>query len=188
MEGRGKEKLCFHFLKSAKCKKVQCTAKCLNSFCRQLQGGLEVALRFVIFYVPQNNFHLISCPYLVFWLFSGCTAGCSQLFILRENEGFSLAWRSHIVTIWMQCEWCVTWPWIGGLPHLETYTWQNLTPTERVPSLPDRVIHLDRSCERDQIKMREYMDRRVTSTTWSPPPPCKEALRRTSNSLYALVG
>ena len=39
------------------------------------------------------------------------------------------------------------------------------------------------SCKRDQIKMRYYMDRRVTppkrvaSPTWGPPPPCKQALR-----------
>ena len=41
-------------------------------------------------------------------------------------------------------------------------------------------LHL--SCKRDQIKMRDYMDRRVTppkrvpSPTWSPTPPCKQAL------------
>ena len=28
------------------------------------------------------------------------------------------------------------------------------------------------SCKRDQIKMGDYMDRRVTSPTWGPPPPC----------------
>ena len=39
------------------------------------------------------------------------------------------------------------------------------------------------SCKRDLIKMRDYMDRwvtpskRVTSPTWGPPPPCKQALR-----------
>ena len=38
------------------------------------------------------------------------------------------------------------------------------------------------SCKRDQFKMRDYMDRRVTphkrvaSPTWGPPPPCKQAL------------
>ena len=38
------------------------------------------------------------------------------------------------------------------------------------------------SCKRDQIKMRDYMDRwvtppkRVTSPTWGPPPPYKQAL------------
>ena len=38
----------------------------------------------------------------------------------------------------------------GGLPHL--------------------------TCKRDHIKMRDYMDRGVTSPTWGPPPPCKQAL------------
>ena len=38
------------------------------------------------------------------------------------------------------------------------------------------------SCKRNQVKMRDYMDRRVTppkrvtSPTWSPSPPCKQAL------------
>ena len=38
------------------------------------------------------------------------------------------------------------------------------------------------SCKRDQIKMRDYMDRRVTPPkrvtppTWGPPPPCKQAV------------
>ena len=34
--------------------------------------------------------------------------------------------------------------------------------------------HLSR--KRDQVKMRDYVDRRVTSPTWGPPPPCKQAL------------
>ena len=32
------------------------------------------------------------------------------------------------------------------------------------------------SCKRDQINMRDYMDRRVTPPTQGPPPPCKQAL------------
>ena len=35
--------------------------------------------------------------------------------------------------------------------------------------------HLSR--KRDQLKIRDYMDRRVTSPTWGPPPPCKQALK-----------
>ena len=37
-------------------------------------------------------------------------------------------------------------------------------------------------CKRDQLKMRDHMDRQVTtpnqvtSPTWGPPPPCKQAL------------
>ena len=44
------------------------------------------------------------------------------------------------------------------------------------------------SCEHDRIKMRDYMDRRVTppkrdtSPSWGPPPPCKQALKQ--NSFY----
>ena len=35
--------------------------------------------------------------------------------------------------------------------------------------------HLTR--KHDHIKMRDYMGRRVTSPTWGPPPPCKQAFR-----------
>ena len=44
------------------------------------------------------------------------------------------------------------------------------------------------SCKRDRIKMRDYMDRQVTppkwvtSPTWGPPPPCKQALRGTQST------
>ena len=42
----------------------------------------------------------------------------------------------------------------------------------------------DLTCKRDHIKMRDTMGRRatpperVTSPTWGPPPPCKQALNR----------
>ena len=56
---------------------------------------------------------------------------------------------------------------LGGVPHLSIWSlkWS--------PYL---------SCKRDQIKMRDCTDRRVTppkrvtSPTWGPPPPCKQAL------------
>ena len=84
----------------------------------------------------------------------------------------------------------VTWtrPRLGGLPHLEPFTWQNATPARRVtlpgrPGNPPRRVTLPHlSCKHDQIKMRDYMERRVTpprrvtSPTWGPPPPCKQAL------------
>ena len=38
-----------------------------------------------------------------------------------------------------------------------------------------KLPHL--TCKRDHIKIRDYLDRRVTSPTWDPPPPCKQALR-----------
>ena len=43
-----------------------------------------------------------------------------------------------------------------------------------------KLPHL--TCKRDHIQMRDYIDRRVTlskrvtSPTWGPPPPCKQAL------------
>ena len=55
-----------------------------------------------------------------------------------------------------------------------------------LPSLGDRATHLGGSphlsYKRDLIKLRDYMVRRVatskrvTSPTWGPPPPCKQAL------------
>ena len=56
-------------------------------------------------------------------------------------------------------------PWLTGLPYL----------ADRATRLGGSP-HL--SCKRDQNKIRNYMDRRVTSPTWGPPPPCKQALRR----------
>ena len=41
------------------------------------------------------------------------------------------------------------------------------------------------SGKRDHIKMRDCMDRRITSPAWGPPPPCKQALIR--DSALALV-
>ena len=50
-----------------------------------------------------------------------------------------------------------------------------------LPYLADRATRLGGSphlpCKRDRNKIRSYMDRRVTSPTWGPPPPCKQALR-----------
>ena len=53
--------------------------------------------------------------------------------------------------------------------------------------MADRATHLEGSphlsCKRDQIKMRDYMDRRVTPAkwatmlTWAPPPRCEQALK-----------
>ena len=42
-------------------------------------------------------------------------------------------------------------------------------------------------CKRDKIKMRDYMARRVTLPTWSPPPRCKKALTQTVTRLYILL-
>ena len=76
-------------------------------------------------------------------------------------------------------------PRLGGWLHLDMFTWQIVTPADRVTHLADRATrpggspHV--SCKRDQNKIRNYRDRRVTplrrvtSPTWGPPPPCKQA-------------
>ena len=73
--------------------------------------------------------------------------------------------------------WCITRPtparWVT--PPWNVYM-AKFAPAERVT----RATRLGRSpnlsCKRDLIKLRDYMDRRVTSPTWDPSPPCKQAL------------
>ena len=50
-------------------------------------------------------------------------------------------------------------------------------------------LHL--SCKRDQMKIRDYMARRVTPTKWAittptrgPPPPCKQALKNCIHAAF----
>ena len=92
---------------------------------------------------------------------------------------WSWKWNLHCKLITprgLQCKGLFTWSWgtrpqvgigevtCGGLPHL--------------------------TCKRDDIKMRDFMDRRVippkrvTSPTWGPPPPCKQALIQWNPSLW----
>ena len=42
-------------------------------------------------------------------------------------------------------------------------------------------------CKRDQIIMRDYMDRRVTSPSWVPPARCKQALRLANQQLCTCI-
>ena len=71
---------------------------------------------------------------------------------------------------------------LGGLPHREAFTWQKIWPRLKgLPGLADRATRLGGSpywlCKRNQIKTRDYMDRRVTPPTWGPPSPCKQVLK-----------
>ena len=66
----------------------------------------------------------------------------------------------------------------GGLPHLERLHGKIWPRLRGLPGLADRATRLGGSphlsCRRDQIKMRDHMDRRVTppkrvpSPTWGP--------------------
>ena len=84
----------------------------------------------------------------------------------------------------------------GGLPHLERLHGKIWPRLRGLPGLADRATRLGGSphlsCRRDQIKMRDHMDRRVTppmwvtSPTWGPPPPRKQAL--TTRTLHENIG
>ena len=84
--------------------------------------------------------------------------------------------------------WCITNPtparWVT--PPWNIYMAKFAPGWEGYPvwqtGLPALAGHPTYSGKRDQIKMREYMDWRVTppkpvtSPTWGPPPPCKQAV------------
>ena len=75
----------------------------------------------------------------------------------------------------------------GGCPTLRRLHGKLSPRLTGLPYLADRATRLGGSphlsCKRDQNKIRNYMDkrvippRRVTSPTWGPPPPCKQALK-----------
>ena len=85
--------------------------------------------------------------------------------------------------------WCITNPTPTSLGYFTLKRWHGkIWPQLRgLPGVADRATHLEGSpllsCKRDQIKMRDYMDRRVTPPkwvtmpTWSPSPPRKQALK-----------
>ena len=69
----------------------------------------------------------------------------------------------------------------GGYLTLKRWHGKIWPPLRGLPGVADRATHLEGSphlsCKRDQIKMRDHTDRRVTMPTWGPPPPCKQALK-----------
>ena len=79
-----------------------------------------------------------------------------------------------------------TYPGLVGYPTLKRLHGKILPRLRGLPGLADRTTHLGGSphlsCKRDQIKLRDYMDRRVTplkrvtTPTWGSLPPCKQAL------------
>ena len=85
--------------------------------------------------------------------------------------------------------WCITKQTPTSLGYLTLKRWHGkIWPQLRgLPSVARWATHfqgsLHLSCERDQIKMRDYMARRVTPPkwvtmlTWGPSPPCKQTLK-----------
>ena len=69
-----------------------------------------------------------------------------------------------------------------GYPTLKRLHGNILLRLRGLPGLEDFAGHPTYRVKHDQIKMIDYMDRRVTppkrvtSPTWGLPPPCKQAL------------
>ena len=110
--------------------------------------------------------------------FLACTFGSARHLAL-QMLAFSLDWHPNSVAL--QCTFrgkqvfvraCLHW---GGEPQVG-----EVTRLGGVTRLPFWSPHL--SCKQDQIKVRDYVDRRVTppkrvtSPTRGPPPPCKQAV------------
>ena len=84
-------------------------------------------------------------------------------------------------------------PRLGGLPYLERLHGKIWPRLRGIPGLAGRATRLGGSphlsCKRDQIKMRDHMDRRVTPPkrvtlpTWGAPPPCKQAVKILSSKM-----
>ena len=90
---------------------------------------------------------------------------------------------SHPAPKWILREYVSTNPTPTSLGYLTFKRWHGkiLPQLRGLSSVEDRATHPQgsphRSCKRDQIIMRDYMDRRVTSPTWGPSPSCKQALK-----------
>ena len=79
-------------------------------------------------------------------------------------------------------------PTLAGNPILKRLHDKMWLRLRGLPGLEDRATRLDWSLhlswKSDQIKMVDYMDRRVTppkrvnTSTWGSPPPCKQALEQ----------
>ena len=117
---------------------------------------------------------------------SCCNLQCCGFLLLL----LIIMWN-HPAPKWILCEFDVSRinPPPTSLGYLTLKHWHGKRwPQLRgLPGVADRATHLEGSphlsCKRDQIKMRDYMDRRVTQPkwatmpTWGPPPPCKQALK-----------
>ena len=117
---------------------------------------------------------------------------CSFLLIICSRCNISVLWLFTVTfdefgALWRACKCNMnSTPAGGGYPTLSRLHGKMRPRLTGLPYLADREISLGGlphlSCKHDQIKMRDYMERRVTpprrvtSPTRGPPPPCKQAL------------
>ena len=133
---------------------------------------------FLLLLVLTIDFLIIIWQSLLFDLqFLACTFGSARHLAL-QMLAFSLDWHPNSVAL--QCTFRGKHVFVRAcLLRVSEVT---LLGGVARPSLWSLIWSPHLSCKRDQIKVRDYMDRRVTppkrvtSTTWGPPPPRKRAV------------
>ena len=113
---------------------------------------------------------------------------CSFPLIICSGFNISVLWvLLSLLMLWRACKCKMnSTPARRGYPTLSRLHGKMPPRLTGLPYLADRATSLGGlphlSCKHDQIKMRDYMERRVTpprrvtSPTWGPPLSCKQAL------------
>ena len=100
------------------------------------------------------------------------------LVIFARRLGNVQSFKTHVFNFWAFCHEYD--PIQAGYPTLRRLHGKFSLRLTGLPYLADRATRLGGlphlSCKRDQDLIRDYMERRVTSPTLGPPPPCKQAL------------
>ena len=125
----------------------------------------------------RENASRLVLVWLVAKLINALLLSLAALAVILQCYGclLSIAKQPPKAVTWIWPEFDVTRirPRLGGLPHLETF-WEKFKPDrEGYP------VWLTEQPYDWLVKIRDYMDRRVTPPkrlTWGPPPPCKQAL------------
>ena len=122
--------------------------------------------RFTTLNIPKcEHFTLLVCP-LLFLVISA-----------MRRLGNTQSFKTYVFSFWALCHECD--PGLAGYPTLRRLHGKLSPRRTGFPHLADRATRLGGlphlSCKRDQDKMRDYTERRVTSPTWRPLPPNKES-------------
>ena len=139
--------------------------------------------------VSHTNFTFFCCHAFSFLSFScikySPLANCLSIWNNKKIKTFSgpshyKYFSCYVIYFFMQISWrqrtsammitvtvraCLQggrWPQVGGVTRL---------------SISSLILTWSRLHDKWGDHIRDYMDRRITSLTWGPPPPCKQALR-----------
>ena len=140
--------------------------------------------RFTALNIPKcEHFTLLVCP-LRFLVISA-----------MRRLGNAQSFKTYMFRFWAFCH--ERDPGQAGYPTLTRLQGKLSPRLTGLPYLADRATRLGGSphlsCKRDQNKIRNYMDRRVTpprrvtSPTWGSPPPCTQALSLTALNTFLRI-